>query len=779
MYESTTYCCVEITDLYVSMIKESWENGSFPVSFNTGIISLIHKNDQRDDLKNYRPITLTNCDYKILAFVFAERLQNVFTSIVHTDQVGYIRQRFIGCSIRNIIDIYKHLEENDIDGAILCIDFAKAFDTVEHEFIYKTLEKFNFGENFISWIKIFYRNPVFRIKNNGWISGRYNMSRGIRQGCPMSALLFIIAIEVMAIDIRENKKIHGINFGNYEHKICQYADDATIMIKDLESVSEVVTCINCFSKYAGPELNLTKTKGIWLGPLKDLGLRIYCNIVWTGKPIKCLGIYIGHDSEKCFKLNWLSKIQTIESVLKQWAKRKLSLFGKIEVIKRYALSKIVFPASILETSKIIEKKLSTIFHTFIWGKKDRIKRSSLKNNIEHGGLNMVDIEAFFISLKAAWIARFLSLEGKWRAGIETIGSKLQLPMHYVLNMNFKCIEQFPALAGCNLFYVNILIAFNKCKFIKSLREMNELEILSSPLWGNSNFAYANECIYFKEWINSNILYVKDLIDETGAPKSENIMFNVIRNKTKIIEQLYKYKNSVYKRLKNKTLNIATFTQISDRITLLFHDKLHDVEKKKSKFFYLTQLGKNEHCKMESIYSREFGIHNTREIWKNVYRQKLKEIKEVKLKEFNFKLLHNIVPCGKILSKWKANILEKCDACNEIETTKHMLFDCLRVNSIWKKISDLLKFNIKWENVIIGIPIVNEIRSEILFYNTVMSITAYAIFKENSHCKFTESCYESINLEQAVVRNLQFYGEIRSCINENQYHRIVHLLNNMF
>ena len=189
---------------------------------------------------------------------------------------------------------------------------------------------------------------------------------------------------------------------------------------------------------------------------------------------------------------------------------------------------------------------------------------------------MVDIEAFFISLKAAWIARFLSLEGKWRTGIETIGSKLQLPMHYVLNMNFKCIEQFPALAGCNLFYVNILIAFNKCKFIKSLREMNEFEILSSPLWGNSNFAYANECIYFKEWINSNILYVKDLIDETGAPKSENIMFNVIRNKRKIIEQLYKYKNSVYKRLKNKTLNIAAFTQISDRITLLFHDKLHDV-----------------------------------------------------------------------------------------------------------------------------------------------------------------------------------------------------------
>ena len=604
------------------------------------------------------------------------------------------------------------------------------------------------------------------------------MNRGIRQGCPMSALLFIIAVEIMATDIRENKKIHGINFGKYEHKICQYADDATIFIKDLESVSEVVNCIQRFSKHAGPELNLKKTKGIWLGPLKNLGLRLHCNIVWTGNPVKCLGIYIGHDSEKCFKLNWLSKIEQVESVLKKWAKRKISLFGKIEVIKRFALSKIVFPASILETNTMIEKKLSTLFHNFIWGKKDRIKRSNIRNKIENGGLNMVDIGAFFISLKAAWIARFLSLDGKWASGIETIGSKLQLPMHYILKMNFSCIEQLPALTSCNHYYVNTLIAYNKCKDIKSLREMNDYEILSSPIWGNSNFAYANECMYFKEWINSNILYVKDLIDETGNPKSENTLFYDIRNTKKIIEQLYKYKNAVYKRLKQKTLNIAEFTQISEQTTFRFHDKLHDVKKKKSKFFYLIQLEKNERCKMESIYSREFGIQNTRENWKNIYRQKLKEINVVKLKEFNFKLLHNIVPCGKILSKWKERIQEKCDACNETETTKHMLFDCLRVNAIWKKISDLLNFNIKWEHVIIGMSTAIPTSAEKHFYNIVMSITAYAIFKENSHCKFTESCYESINLEHAVVRNLQFYGEIRSCVCEDQYHRFVSLLNNM-
>ena len=77
--------------------------------------------------------------------------------------------------------------------------------------------------------------------------------------------------------------------------------------------------------------------------------------------------------------------------------------------------------------------------------------------------------------------------------------------------------------------------------------------------------------------------------------------------------------------------------------------------------------------MESIFSKEFDIHNKEKTWRDIYKQKLLDMNIVKIREFNFKILHNIVPCGNILSKWKENIKKECDLCQEVETTKHMLF----------------------------------------------------------------------------------------------------------
>ena len=110
---------------------------------------------------------------------------------------------------------------------------------------------------------------------------------------------------------------------------------------------------------------------------------------------KCLGVYIGHNSEKCYNKNWTRKFESIENLLTLSSKRNLSLFGKITVIKTYALSQIVFLATMLPTNKEIIKNLVSVFHRFLWGKKDRIKRESLTNTIQSGGLNMPDIEKVF------------------------------------------------------------------------------------------------------------------------------------------------------------------------------------------------------------------------------------------------------------------------------------------------------------------------------------------------------------------------------------------------
>ena len=110
---------------------QSFEKGELSFSQKLSILYLIHKKGPTDELKNYRPISLTNCDYKIFAFVIATRLQTVINKLVNENQSSYVKGRFIGINARTILDIFEYNEENDKDGILLFLDFQKAFDSIE------------------------------------------------------------------------------------------------------------------------------------------------------------------------------------------------------------------------------------------------------------------------------------------------------------------------------------------------------------------------------------------------------------------------------------------------------------------------------------------------------------------------------------------------------------------------------------------------------------------------------------------------------------------------
>ena len=97
---------------------------------------------------------MTNCDYKILAFILARRLQAFINNLVSEDQSAYVKGRYIGINARTILDIFEFCEENEKDGVLLFLDFQKAFDSVEWNFIFSVLKTFYFGPNFIRWIEI-------------------------------------------------------------------------------------------------------------------------------------------------------------------------------------------------------------------------------------------------------------------------------------------------------------------------------------------------------------------------------------------------------------------------------------------------------------------------------------------------------------------------------------------------------------------------------------------------------------------------------------------------
>ena len=186
-----------------------------PLTQRQGIITCIPKGDKdRKELKNWRPISLLNIIYKLTTTCIANRINLFLNSIIHADQTGFIPSRCIGENIRLIYDILWEAEQNQIPGLLLLIDFEQAFDTVEWQFISKTLEYFNFGPSNKKWINLFYTEPQSCVIQNGHISEFFVLERGCRQGDPISPYIFIMCAEILGNLVRFSPKIKGICVNN-------------------------------------------------------------------------------------------------------------------------------------------------------------------------------------------------------------------------------------------------------------------------------------------------------------------------------------------------------------------------------------------------------------------------------------------------------------------------------------------------------------------------------------------------------------------------------------
>jgi hypothetical protein len=198
----------KISNVVFDSIMQGVREGELSIEQKRAILTLLPKKDKDSHyIKNWRPLSLLNTDYKILAKLLAKRLQLVLPDLINTDQSGCIKKRSTHNNIRSIIDIIEHAKQNNNTGYIAFVDFEKAFDMVKWSFMNKVLEKMNFGNFFIHCIKTLYKDITTYVTNCGTLSSAFKPTRGIRQGCPISANLFVIIMETLASAIRQNKDI--------------------------------------------------------------------------------------------------------------------------------------------------------------------------------------------------------------------------------------------------------------------------------------------------------------------------------------------------------------------------------------------------------------------------------------------------------------------------------------------------------------------------------------------------------------------------------------------
>ena len=231
----------------------AFETGSLSVSQRRGTITLIQKSDGNlSEHSHWRPISLLNVDYKILTRILAKRVESFLPKLVNSDQTGFVNGRYIGQNIRLLSDIMEYLDAKKTSGLFLFVDFEKAFDTLEWNFIAKTLEVFNFGPNFTRWFSVVYNNVQSAVMNGGFLTNYFKISRGVRQGCPLSPSLFILAVELLALKIRQDPSCKGIDLPNQQEvKISQFADDTTIITNNSESLKPYLQSVEVVGTLSG------------------------------------------------------------------------------------------------------------------------------------------------------------------------------------------------------------------------------------------------------------------------------------------------------------------------------------------------------------------------------------------------------------------------------------------------------------------------------------------------------------------------------------------------
>ena len=344
----------------------AFQHGTLSISQKRGIISLIpKKNKDKTILENLRPISLLNVDYKILTKVIAKRIEKVLPTLINPDQTGYVKGRYIGENVRLIYDLLQYTDKLNKKGIAIFLDFKKAFDSIEWNYLLETLRLFNFGLDIQNWIKLFYNNVTSCVLNNGHASTFFSLQRGVRQGCPLSGVLFVLGIELLYRSIRSDPTIKGIQVNKHELKISQYSDDTTVFVRDLDSVTSLLKLLNEFNECSGLEINNTKTEAMWLGEWKDKTDEPF-GFKWPKEPINALGVSFSYNHANADRLNFGEKILSLEKTLNTWKRRNLTLYGEINIVKTLGISKLIYSASVLPVPVHYIQEINKLIFDFIW-----------------------------------------------------------------------------------------------------------------------------------------------------------------------------------------------------------------------------------------------------------------------------------------------------------------------------------------------------------------------------------------------------------------------------
>ena len=214
----------------------------------------------------------------------------------------------------------------------------------------------------------------------------FRLYRGLHQGCPLSAPLFVLLNEYLTRRVNINKNIKGIKVDDIEIKKLQLADDTMFLVQDRESIKEVLKELDSLTKLSGLKNNKDKTAVHVIGynTAPGIGDKTY-GLNWKKGNIKTLGVTMTENSDDNYEINYQPKIESCRNLISIWSRRNLTLKGRIVIINTLILPKLIYPCSVLDTPDKVIKDMSGLIDKYLWNwKKPKLRKSVISRKICDG-----------------------------------------------------------------------------------------------------------------------------------------------------------------------------------------------------------------------------------------------------------------------------------------------------------------------------------------------------------------------------------------------------------
>ena len=543
---------------------------------------------------------------------------------------------------------------------------------MEWGYLFKVLGTFGFGENFIAWIRLLYKSPLAHVNTNRQYSSYFPLFRGTRQGCPLSPLLFALAIEPLAMRLRSSAHLQGVKRASIEHRVSLYADDLLIYITDpVKCANSLIQILDDFGAFSGYKINLQKTVCFPNNSKAKTLTQGQIPFNFSPESFQYLGINVTHSFKGLHKNNIDKLISKVKTDLQKWSKLPLSLAGRVQCIKMNILPRFLFLFQCLPLflTKTFFKKLDQIILLFVWaGKGARINKSTLQTARQEGGLGLPN---FMLYYWAANIQKILS----WWYESELDWCKMESLSCHTSSLVALTCSPLP-LSVSN--YTSNPVILSTLKIWAQFRKYFKLNnlVLLGPLCNNHIFLPSKLDSAFALWKEKGIKSFRDLFSNGTFVDFESLSQRHDLPRTNFFR--YLQARSFVKGF------CSTFPHLPADLPKIL-DKPETWIKMMSKLYTgILQANTSPQITAKQGWEKELGIQLPDPWWERAKLQVNSSSSCARLNLIQFKVLHRMHFSKAKLAKIFSGSSEACNRCAFVPADlAHTFWSCSRLTGFWK------------------------------------------------------------------------------------------------